>query len=64
MLVVTFSFSAFCFCSETDLWKALDAAAEERECKDLKLWRQDIMNNLYWTAASPPNGDPDGMEAK
>ncbi|KAJ4947427.1 hypothetical protein JOQ06_009462 [Pogonophryne albipinna] len=44
--------------------KALDAAAKERECEDLKLWRPAIINHLYWTAASTPDGDPDVMEAK
>ncbi|KAG1959839.1 hypothetical protein F2P79_005978 [Pimephales promelas] len=46
------------------LGKALDAAAKERECEDLKLWRPAIINHLYWTAASTPNGDADVMEAK
>ncbi|XP_048035479.1 uncharacterized protein LOC125260979 [Megalobrama amblycephala] len=44
--------------------KALDAAAKERDCEDLKLWRPAIINHLYWTAASTPTGDPDEMEAK
>lgn len=42
----------------------MDAAAKERECEDLKLWRPAIINHLYWTAASTPNGDADVMEAK
>ncbi|KAI4828836.1 hypothetical protein KUCAC02_022908, partial [Chaenocephalus aceratus] len=46
------------------LGKALDAAAKEREYEDLKLWRPAIINHLYWTAASTPDGDPDVMEAK
>ncbi|KAI4805509.1 hypothetical protein KUCAC02_010119 [Chaenocephalus aceratus] len=46
------------------LGKALDAASKERECEDLKLWRPAIINDLYWTAASTPDGDPDVMEAK
>uniref|UniRef100_A0A8C1UBN3 Uncharacterized protein n=1 Tax=Cyprinus carpio TaxID=7962 RepID=A0A8C1UBN3_CYPCA len=44
--------------------KALDAAAKERDCEDLKLWRPAIINHLYWTAASTPSGDPDEMQAK
>nr|XP_055038575.1 uncharacterized protein LOC129426346 isoform X2 [Misgurnus anguillicaudatus] len=44
--------------------KALDAAAKERNCEDLKLWRPAIINHLYWTAASTHTGDPDEMEAK
>ncbi|ROI15893.1 hypothetical protein DPX16_3794 [Anabarilius grahami] len=46
------------------LGKALDAAAKERDCEDLKLWRPAVINHLYWTAASTPNGDADVMEAK
>ncbi|XP_050954852.1 uncharacterized protein LOC127156157 [Labeo rohita] len=46
------------------LGKALDAAAKERECEDLKLWRAAVINHLYWTAASTPNGNADVMEAK
>nr|XP_021326767.1 uncharacterized protein LOC100535115 isoform X2 [Danio rerio] len=46
------------------LGKALDAAAKDRECEDLKLWRPAVINHLYWTAASTPNGDADVMEAK
>ncbi|KAF3833164.1 hypothetical protein F7725_026829, partial [Dissostichus mawsoni] len=46
------------------LGKALDAAAKERECEDLKLWRPAIIYHLYWTASSTPDGDPDVMEAK
>ncbi|XP_067281531.1 uncharacterized protein [Pseudorasbora parva] len=44
--------------------KALDAAAKERDCEDLKLWSPAIINHLYWTAASTPTGDPDEMQAK
>ncbi|CAM4276375.1 unnamed protein product [Leuciscus chuanchicus] len=46
------------------LGKALDAAAKERHCEDLKLWKPAIVNHLYWTAASTPDGDPDVMQAK
>ncbi|KAK9960334.1 hypothetical protein ABG768_008195 [Culter alburnus] len=46
------------------LGKALDSAAKERDCEDLKLWRPAVINHLYWTAASTPNGDKDVMEDK
>ncbi|XP_041950470.1 uncharacterized protein LOC121711174 [Alosa sapidissima] len=46
------------------LGKALDAAAKERHCEDLKLWKPAIVNHLYWTAASTPDGDPDVMQVK
>ncbi|KAL1251871.1 hypothetical protein QQF64_019667, partial [Cirrhinus molitorella] len=40
------------------------SSGKERECEDLKLWRPAVINLLYWTAASTPNGDADVMEAK
>ncbi|XDV25561.1 hypothetical protein PO909_029461, partial [Leuciscus waleckii] len=46
------------------LQKALDTVAKEKDCKDLKLWRPTIINHLYWTASSTPNGNSDKMEAK
>lgn len=52
------------FCSGTGLQKALDTVAKEKDCEDLKLWRPAIINHLYWTASSTPNGDSDKMEAK
>ncbi|XP_078028282.1 uncharacterized protein LOC144464625 [Epinephelus lanceolatus] len=54
-----------------DIWhigksigKALDVAAKERGCEDLKLWKPAIINHLYWTAASTPDGNPNIMQAK
>ncbi|XP_051978414.1 uncharacterized protein LOC127640069 isoform X3 [Xyrauchen texanus] len=44
------------------LGKALDAAS--KECDQLQLWRPAIVNHLYWTAASTPDGNPAVMEAK
>ncbi|CAM4569352.1 unnamed protein product [Leuciscus chuanchicus] len=46
------------------LSKALDTAAKEKDCGDLMLWRPAIINHLYWTAASTPDGNPEVMEAK
>ncbi|XP_039637914.1 uncharacterized protein LOC120546783 [Perca fluviatilis] len=46
------------------LQKALVTVAKEKDCEDLKLWRPAIIDHLYWTASSTPNGDPDKMEAK
>lgn len=59
-----FFFNILCFCFETGVGKALDAASKERACEGLKLWRPALINHLYWTAASTPDGDPDMMEAK
>lgn len=38
--------------------------AKEKDCEDLKLWRPAIINHLYWTAASTPDGNPEVMDAK
>ncbi|XP_063043320.1 uncharacterized protein LOC134437731 [Engraulis encrasicolus] len=46
------------------LGKALDSAAKDRKCETIKLWRPAIVNHLYWTAASTPDGNGDLMEAK
>lgn len=40
----------------------MDAAS--KECDQLQLWRPAIVNHLYWTAASTPDGNPAVMEAK
>lgn len=42
----------------------MNAASKESGCEDLKLSRPGLVNHLYWTAASTPDGDPDVMEAK
>uniref|UniRef100_A0A8C6UDD5 Uncharacterized protein n=1 Tax=Neogobius melanostomus TaxID=47308 RepID=A0A8C6UDD5_9GOBI len=54
-----------------DIWhvskglkKPLDSATKERHCEELNLWKSAIINHLYWTAASTPDGNPDVMEAK
>ncbi|XP_065121196.1 uncharacterized protein [Paramisgurnus dabryanus] len=46
------------------LGKALDTASKDRHCDQLQLWRPAIVNHLYWTAASTPDGNPAVMEAK
>ncbi|XP_059923512.1 uncharacterized protein LOC132469541 [Gadus macrocephalus] len=46
------------------LGKALDTASKDRQCEQLQLWRPAIVNHLYWTAASTPDGNPAVMEAK
>ncbi|CAM4569027.1 unnamed protein product [Leuciscus chuanchicus] len=46
------------------LGKALDTASKDRQCDQLQLWRPAIVNHLYWTAASTPDGNPAVMEAK
>ncbi|KAL0152182.1 hypothetical protein M9458_051905 [Cirrhinus mrigala] len=42
------------------LWETLQ---DMRVCEDLKQWTPAVINHLYWTAASAPNGDADVMEA-
>ena len=63
--------SSFCYCisinticSKPGLGKALDTASKDRQCEQLQLWRPAIVNHLYWTAASTPDGNPAVMEAK
>uniref|UniRef100_A0A8C6LTD6 Uncharacterized protein n=1 Tax=Nothobranchius furzeri TaxID=105023 RepID=A0A8C6LTD6_NOTFU len=46
------------------LAKKLDTVSRESGCEDLALWKQSIVNHLYWTAASTPDANPDLMEAK
>uniref|UniRef100_A0A8C1UAT5 Uncharacterized protein n=1 Tax=Cyprinus carpio TaxID=7962 RepID=A0A8C1UAT5_CYPCA len=35
-----------------------------KQCDQLQLWRPAIVNHLYWTAASTPDGNPAVMEVK
>ena len=42
----------------------MDTASKDRQCDQLQLWRPAIINHLYWTAASTPDGNPAVMEAK
>ena len=46
------------------LSKKLDGVIREKDCDDLGLWKKAVLNHLYWTAASTPDGNPDVMEAK
>lgn len=52
------------FFSKSGLGKALDSAAKDRHCEQLQLWKPAVVNHLYWTAASTPDGNPSIMEAK
>lgn len=54
----------YCHSCNPGLGKALDSAAKDRKCETIKLWRPAIVNHLYWTAASTPDGNGDLMEAK
>lgn len=42
----------------------MDTASKDRQCDQLQLWRPAIVNHLYWTAASTPDGNSAVMEAK
>ncbi|CAL4142123.1 unnamed protein product, partial [Meganyctiphanes norvegica] len=44
--------------------KRLDAAAKEPGCEEIAMWKQSIVNHLYWTAGSTPDGNPQLMRAK
>lgn len=41
-----------CFCSETGLGKALDAAAKERECEEPKLWRPAVIKSVKMNSST------------
>uniref|UniRef100_A0A8C1RTG5 Uncharacterized protein n=1 Tax=Cyprinus carpio TaxID=7962 RepID=A0A8C1RTG5_CYPCA len=46
-----------------DVWH-VGKTSKDRQCDQLQLWRPAIVNHLYWTAASTPDGNSAVMEAK
>ena len=44
--------------------KKIYKLSKQRNCEDAGLWRKAIINYLYWSAGSTPNGDSDMMKAK
>lgn len=46
VVIIKFPFITFCFCFETCLQKALEAALWER---GLSVWTAAIINHLYWS---------------
>ena len=46
------------------LLKKLRTLSQQKDCEDLILWLQSIVNHLYWVAASTPGGEGDIMMAK
>ena len=46
------------------LGKKLDELSTKLFCQDIAPWKKSIINHLYYTAASTPDGDADLMRAK
>ncbi len=44
--------------------KKIDVLAQKPDCADLALWKQSVVNHLYWAAASTPPGQGDLIVAK
>ena len=44
--------------------KKLDKLASQKDCGDIALWKQSIINHLYWSAASTTDGDGKVVVAK
>lgn len=52
----SFFFSAF--------GKKIDALAKEKDCELVGEWKKSLMNHLYWSAVSTPDGNENLIEAK
>ena len=48
----------------TALRKKLDALAKEKDCELVGEWKESVINHLYWSAVSTPNGNGELIKAK
>ena len=48
----------------TDFSKKIDALAKEKSCELVGEWKGSLVNHLYWSAVSTPNGNGEVMGAK
>ena len=48
----------------TALRKKLDALAKEKDCELVGEWKKSVINHLYWSAVSTPNGNGELIKAK
>lgn len=48
----------------TALKKKLDALSKEKDCELVGEWKKSIINHLYWSAVSTPNGNGELIKAK
>ena len=46
------------------LRKKIDALAKERDCSVIGEWVRSIINHLYWSAVSTPNGNSEVIPEK
>ena len=44
--------------------KKLEALAKQKDCNLVGKWLRSIINHLYWSVASTPNGDAETMKVK
>lgn len=44
--------------------KKVDALAKEKDCELVGKWKKSMVNHLYWSAVSTPNGNGDTIKAK
>ena len=53
----------FCFFSQSDISKKIEALSKKKSCAIVGQWKQSISNHMYWCAASS-NGDGQKVVAK
>lgn len=46
------------------LKKKILAVGKKRNCEAVNEWRKSVINHLYWSASSTPDGNPDLMLEK
>lgn len=44
--------------------KKVGALAKEKDCEIVGEWKKSLVNHLYWSAVSTPDGNGDLMKAK
>ena len=49
---------------DTGLKKKLKALAKLKDCELVKAWLRALINHIYWTANSTPDGDGEMMKEK
>ena len=48
----------------TGLRKKLDALSKQKDCRIVGRWLKSLINHLYWSVVSTPEGDQALMKAK
>ena len=44
--------------------KKIEALSKEKECELVGEWKKSMINHLYWSSVSTPDGDGDLIQAK